>query len=57
MYTVLVVSIIIVVVVLLLSVITTSKAYDFKHSVDPLEDNPHLSNQKENTTDPNKNAD
>lgn len=57
MYTVLVVSIIIVVVVLLLSVITTSKAYDFKHSVDPLEDNPHLSNQEENSTDPNKNAD
>ncbi|SFB18368.1 MULTISPECIES: YtzI protein [unclassified Bacillus (in: firmicutes)] len=54
MYTVLVVSIIIVVIVLLLSVITTSKAYDFKHSVDPLEDNPHLSNQEENTTDPNK---
>jgi hypothetical protein len=41
--TVLVVSIIIVFVVLLLAVITTSKAYSFKHTVDPdpLENN-HL---------------
>lgn len=37
MYTVLVISIIIVIVVLLLSVITTSKAYQFKHTVDPVD--------------------
>ncbi|MBG9542562.1 YtzI protein [Cytobacillus firmus] len=37
MYTVLVISIIIVIVVLLLSVITTSKAYQFKHTVDPID--------------------
>ncbi|MBX9973436.1 YtzI protein [Cytobacillus firmus] len=37
MYTVLVISIIIVIVVLLLSVITTSKAYKFKHTVDPID--------------------
>ncbi|WP_082692928.1 YtzI protein [Bacillus sp. FJAT-29814] len=42
MYTVMVVSFIIVIVVLLLAVITTSKAYGFKHTVDPLENNPHL---------------
>ncbi|MFE8703314.1 YtzI protein [Cytobacillus sp. FJAT-54145] len=39
---VLIISIIIVFVVLLLSVLTTSKAYDYKHTVDSLEDNPHL---------------
>jgi uncharacterized protein YpmB len=43
MVTVLVICIIIVIIVLLLSVITTSKAYSFQHSVDPLENNPHLS--------------
>lgn len=37
MYTVLIISIIIVFVVLVLSVVTTSKAYQYKHTVDPLE--------------------
>lgn len=45
MYTIFVVCIIIVAVVLLLSVITTSKAYSYKHTVDPLENNPYLDNQ------------
>lgn len=42
MYTILIISIIIVIAVLLLSLITTSKAYDYKHTVDPLENNPNL---------------
>ncbi|WP_078414110.1 YtzI protein [Priestia abyssalis] len=42
MYTILIICIVIVIVILLLSVLTTSKAYDYKHSVDSLEDNPHL---------------
>ncbi|MBT2690328.1 YtzI protein [Bacillus sp. ISL-47] len=46
MYTVLVISIIIVFVVLLLSVVTTSKAYQFKHTVDPIDPLPE--NKKEN---------
>lgn len=33
---------IIVIVVLLLSVLTTSKAYSYKHTIDPIENNPHL---------------
>lgn len=37
MYTVLILSLIIVIVVLVLSVVTTSKAYQFKHTVDPIE--------------------
>ncbi|GIN60031.1 hypothetical protein J27TS8_00240 [Robertmurraya siralis] len=53
MLTVLIICIIIVFVVLLLSVLTTSKAYSYKHSVDPLEDNPHL-NQDRDTDQSNK---
>lgn len=37
MYTVLILSLIIVLIVLVLSVVTTSKAYQFKHTVDPIE--------------------
>ena len=48
MFTVLVISIIIVILVLVLSVATTSKAYQYKHTVDPLDNNPHP--QKENET-------
>jgi flagellar basal body-associated protein FliL len=53
MKTVLIISIIIVFVVLILSVLTTNKAYSYKHSVDPLENNPHLKdakNQEEDST-------
>ncbi|HAQ06479.1 MAG TPA: YtzI protein [Bacillus bacterium] len=46
MYTVLIISIIIVILVLVLSVVTTSKAYQYKHTVDPLNSNPdHLESQ------------
>ncbi|KAF0817467.1 MULTISPECIES: YtzI protein [unclassified Cytobacillus] len=45
----LIVGVLIVLVVLFLSVITTSKAYTFKHTVDPLENNPHLCEDKENS--------
>jgi cell division protein FtsL len=37
MYTVLMISVIIVIIVLVLSVVTTSKAYKFKHTVDPVD--------------------
>lgn len=46
MYTVMVVGIVIVIIVLLLAVITTSKAYSYKHTVDPLENNPHIDNEE-----------
>jgi len=46
MYVVAVICIIIVIVVLILAVGTTSKAYTYKHTVDPLENNPHLDQEK-----------
>jgi uncharacterized protein YpmB len=51
MYTVLIISVIIVIVVLILSVVTTSKAYQYKHTVDPIDEN---SNQKESKDEINK---
>jgi FtsZ-interacting cell division protein ZipA len=51
MNTILVVCIVIVIIVLLLAVLTTSKAYSYKHTVDPLENNPN----KENEDQENKN--
>lgn len=39
MFTVLVISIIIVFVILVLALLTTSKAYQFKHTVDSLKEN------------------
>lgn len=42
MITVLIICLIIVGIVLLLSVVTTSKAYSYKHTVDSLEDNPNI---------------
>jgi len=47
MYTVLVFCIVIVIIVLLLAVLTTSKAYSYKHTVDPLEDNPNKEEEHE----------
>ncbi|MCM3665938.1 YtzI protein [Mesobacillus subterraneus] len=44
MYTVLIISVIIVIIVLVLSVVTTSKAYQYKHTVDPI-DNRHPESQ------------
>ncbi|MEH7379647.1 YtzI protein [Bacillus sp. JJ1533] len=51
MLTVLIISFIIVFVVLFLAVSTTSKAYQYKHTVDDLEENPHLNHHenKENS--------
>jgi cell division protein FtsL len=46
MLTVLIISIIIVFIVLLLAVLTTSKAYNYKHTVDTLEDNPHVQTEQ-----------
>lgn len=46
MYIVLIVSVIIVIVVLLLAVLTTSKAYTYKHTVDSLEENPYIDQEK-----------
>jgi uncharacterized protein YpmB len=47
LFTVFVVSIVIVIVVLLFAVITTSKAYSYKHTVDPLDNNPYLNQENE----------
>ena len=49
MYTVLVVCVIIVVIILLLAALTTSKAYSYKHTVDPIENNPHLHKENQET--------
>jgi cell division protein FtsL len=49
LHTVMVVSIIIVIIVLLLAVITTSKAYSYKHTVDPIDNNPYISQEEDET--------
>ncbi|MET3697164.1 tumor necrosis factor receptor superfamily member 19 [Bacillus oleivorans] len=54
MYTILIICVIIVIVVLLLAVLTTSKAYQYKHTVDPLENNPYLQNQDINENEDKK---
>ncbi|MBM4762654.1 YtzI protein [Bacillus sp. B15-48] len=46
MLAILIICIIIVVIVLLLAVLTTSKSYSYKHTVDTLDDNPHLKTEK-----------
>ncbi|WP_072578776.1 YtzI protein [Bacillus weihaiensis] len=48
---VLIISIIIVLIVLLLSVMTTSKAYQYKHTVDPIKKDPESSSEKETNKD------
>lgn len=55
MYVVAVICIIIVIVVLLLAVGTTSKAYTYKHTVDPLENNPYLDQEKDQQHDQDHN--
>ncbi|WP_251554579.1 YtzI protein [Neobacillus muris] len=55
MYIVIVVAVIIVLAVLLLAVLTTSKAYTVKHTIDPLENNPYI-NQETNGEQQNKNV-
>lgn len=57
---VLIISVIIVFVVLLLAVLTTSKAYTYKHTVDPLENNPNIHdghNEINTSVDNNNNSD
>ncbi|MFS0864447.1 YtzI protein [Fredinandcohnia sp. 179-A 10B2 NHS] len=46
MLTILIISIIIVLVVLFLAVGTTSKAYQYKHTVDELDKNPNINNEQ-----------
>ncbi len=41
-----IVGVLIVLIVLFLSVITTSKAYTYKHTVDSLENNPNISGDR-----------
>ncbi len=55
MITIIVTCMVIVLVVLLLSVLTTSKAYSYKHTVDPIENNPHLNNDSQASQENNKN--
>lgn len=55
MTTVLIISIIIIFAVILLTVITTNKAYSYKHSVDSLENNPHIMSDIENEENTGKN--
>ncbi len=47
MTVVMIISFIIVFVVLLLAVLTTSKAYSFKHTVDPIDNLPETKNEEE----------
>lgn len=44
-----VIGFVIIFIVLILSVVTTSKAYSYKHTIDPLENNPHLPQEKKET--------
>ena len=38
---------IIIVLVIGVTALVTTKAYEYKHTIDPLDHNPHLANQKE----------
>ncbi len=51
---VMILAIIICVIVILVSALTTSKAYQYKHKVDPLEGNPHIQNMKTDEQDKEK---
>jgi hypothetical protein len=46
---------VIVIIVLILAVGTTSKAYTYKHTVDPVENNPYLDQEKENEHEQDQN--
>jgi hypothetical protein len=54
MMTIMVVGILIVLVVVVLSWVTTSKAYAYKHTIDPIENNPHLKKLEESDEDNRK---
>ena len=51
MITIMIVGVLIVLLVVVLSWVTTSKAYAFKHTIDPIENNPHLKNLDESGED------
>ncbi|MBB6445803.1 YtzI protein [Bacillus benzoevorans] len=53
--TIIILSVIIVFVILLLSVITTNKAYQYKHTIDPLEENPHIASELDEQNHEQKN--
>lgn len=55
MTAVLIISIIIIFAVILLTVLTTNKAYSYKHSVDSLENNPHMKSETEHKENTDKN--
>lgn len=50
MITVLIISIFICFFVIGITVVVTNKAYAYKHTVDPLENNPHMKSQEANST-------
>ncbi|KYC84864.1 YtzI protein [Heyndrickxia sporothermodurans] len=55
MYTfIMIVSILIIIVIILASALTTSKAYSYKHTIDPIENNPNI---KTNNDEINKKSD
>lgn len=47
MWTIIIIAIVLVLVILVLSVMAISKGYEYKHTVDPLEDNPNLQESTE----------
>jgi hypothetical protein len=47
MKVVMVIAVVIVFVVLLLAVLTTSKAYTYKHTIDPIDDTPNVDDGEE----------
>lgn len=49
MYTILIISILIVIIVLLLSILTISKGYSYKHTIDPIPE--ELTKNVENLTE------
>jgi hypothetical protein len=54
MITIMIVGVLIVLLVVVLSWVTTSKAYAFKHTIDPIENNPHLKKLNEPEEDNRK---
>ncbi|MED1206068.1 YtzI protein [Heyndrickxia acidicola] len=54
MTTIIIVGVLIVLLVVVLSWVTTSKAYAYKHTIDPIENNPHLKKLEESEQDSRK---
>ncbi|PAQ14543.1 YtzI protein [Bacillaceae bacterium SAOS 7] len=51
MTTVLIIAIVIVIAVLIFTIMSISKGYQYKHTIDPIENNPHL---QQNESEKNK---